>query len=308
MSFWQLDTWKKLFGGTPTGAAPNATGDLSQQVRYLTANYPPTLGIIDVQVFTVSGTWYKPAGAKWLEVIIVAAGGGGGGYNTTYTTCGGGGGGGARYFWSFPASAVGSSVVVTIGAGGSGGGVNSAGGGGGQTKFGDLGIYGAFGGSNPTTANWPGMGGPSATFASNAGGWQIPTGTAASSIYDYRQASVSSNATPPAATGMAGGTAGSGFGTNLATPSSPSYFGGGAGGTANNPGAITSVTLAQGPDSPVPGYGGAGGHGGSSGANPSPPNGRPGGYPGGGGGSASHNASSSGGAGGNGQVVVIAYG
>jgi hypothetical protein len=80
---------------------------------------------VDVQTFSSSGTWTKPAGAKTVYVEIWGGGGGGGSgrrdVNTGYPTGGGGGGGAAGVFKTFQAADLTSTVSVTIGAGGAGG-------------------------------------------------------------------------------------------------------------------------------------------------------------------------------------------
>jgi hypothetical protein len=138
---------------------------------------PASGSTANLQTFTCSGTWTKPAGITFVRVCAWGGGGGGGsgrflsgGSGGGTENGGAGGGGGARVSMMLPAASITCTVTVTVGNGGNGGAArtsNSAGANGtagGTSSFGNyVKSYGGGGGRGGIDAN-------TITYCSGGGG------------------------------------------------------------------------------------------------------------------------------------------
>jgi len=242
--------------------ATNGSGQLAFQSQ-ATGNV-----ITNTQTFTSSGTWTKPSGANWVQVVLW--GGGSSGGNTSGQAgrkYGIGGGGGTYVSVVFAASSLTGTVTVTVGAGGTGVTFNSDGNSGGTSSFGAY--------ATATGGYAGGVGGAGTIPGGFYGTSYVPLGSG------YGDA--------------AGG--GVGYNSNgyyVVDSGGESILGGGGGGTAGD--TTTGATTSAGGTSL---YGGAGGAGNNVG------NGVAGTQPGGGGGGSLSPYTS--GAGGAGQCVVYTW-
>jgi len=101
-------------GGTGL-SSPGTSGNVltSNGTAWTSAAAP----VINVQTFTSSGTWTKPAGYSASSRVLIQAWGGGGSGARSALGAGGGGGGGYNERW-VTLSTMGATETITIGAGG----------------------------------------------------------------------------------------------------------------------------------------------------------------------------------------------
>lgn len=229
-----------------------------------TTSTPP-----DIQSFTATGTWTKPAGAKTVMVTCIAAGGGGGSGARAAAgqirAGGGGGGGGGITQIMLDASAMAATVAVTVGAGGSGGAATavdstagSPGTAGGNSVFGTyVRAQGGTGGGGGTFA-------ASGTVAGSAGSGNVGTSIGGNGAAASTTGGVGNNA--GLAAGAPGGGAGGGItsgnvanngGASVSSFAQPGGGTGGAAGTVDTTPPTGGGSAAAG--MPLPGGGGGGG-------------------------------------------------
>lgn len=298
----------------------------------------------EIEVFTASGTWTKPANLDYVEVICIGAGGGGAsgsigaGTNSAGTANqqrGGGGGGRARAI--IMAADLPSTVAVTVGAGGAGGAARTGSHASGGSVNGNAGTTGGNSSFGAFVAASGGTGG-SPTISGSGGSQTAPGGLPLdydgvllqNLTFGGGGGDAGSLAAPddfPGAKGRYGaGGGGAGGAGRYSTPFTIAPLPGGkgndwtpgsghSGGTdLGGGGAIGSPNGQNGTDASVLGTCGDGGGGGASGIDPANPgSGGDGGFPGGGGAgggakyvpNSTSGTSGAGGDGANGTVIVI---
>jgi hypothetical protein len=269
---------------------------------------------VDTQVFTSSGTWIKPIGAKNVRIVCIGGGGAGGAGSkqaTGVVRSGGGGGGGGGYTnRTIPASLCGISETIVVAAtttGPSGQATNSTGGTDGGT--GGISSFGTSGTTQYTVATGGigGQGGVSGTTVAVPGGGGSSIGGPGAG---NNATAGAPSAAPPGNTG--GGGAGGGVTTGEAQRTGSA---GGVGGMANLAGGTGGSSSTNGNAGNGTGFtttatGGSGGGGGGGSTSTNGGSGGAGGLygGGGGGGGGATNSVGTSGAGGDGaQGIVYVY-
>lgn len=285
---------------------------------------------INIQIFSASGTWTKPANAKYVRIYAFGGGGGAGsgrrGAVGTVRCGGGGGSGGGAAVCDFTAAELGATETVTIGAGGPGGvrrtaddtnGQNATGGG--STTFGtEILVPGGGAGSGGTNA--AGTAGGTTftlvtpeTFLQHAGSQASSTGTnGTNGVTSTDLGSPGGGGGGGVNTSNTGGTGGAGGARGGTTGARNALVAaGGTGGTGGTGGAGgAGATSATSPFGLTAGGGGGGGSGTSDGVTAAGDGGAGTGFgSGAGGGGASTNGANSGagGHGADGAVAVITW-
>lgn len=247
-----FDTGTGFFVGISGGTAKFSFGNSASNKITWDGSTLTIVGTVpDTQVFTSSGTWTKPAGAKFVRVQCWGGGGGGGGSATLFGD-GSGGGGGGYTETIFNASDLSATVTITIGAGGAGGVAgDNPGTVGGNSTFGSYATaYGGGGGSKGSQNGGGGGGG-----ALGVGAVGVATGGAGGRPIAGAGGNGATAATDSAFGGGGGGNAGSNV--------SGGYSGQGGGGGGTVKGSDTTLGLAGG--NSVYGGGGGGGSGSATG-------------------------------------------